>query len=74
MALITLSVRLLTLRINVVETAKIGSFIEQNGESLMRLPYNQYKDFNISKLLTDFNNIPKFVSVFFNRVFKVFHP
>ena len=66
MALITLSVRLLTLRINVVETAKIGSFIETKcGESLMRLPYNQYKDFNISKLLTDFNNIPKFVSSFF---------
>ena len=65
MALITLSVRLLTLRINVVETAKIGSFIETKcGESLMRLPYNQYKDFNISKLLTDFNNIQKFVSSF----------
>ena len=74
LALITLSVRLLTLRISFIETGKIGSFIETKcGESLMKVPYNQYKNFNISKLLTDFNNIPKFVSNFFNQVFKVFH-
>ena len=66
LALITLSVRLLTLRISFIETGKIGSFIETKcGESLMKVPYNQYKNFNISKLLTDFNNIPKFVSNIF---------
>ena len=63
-SLIALSTRLLTLRIVLVETAAIGAFIETKcGESLMGVPYKSYKDLNISKLLTDFNNVPIFVNV-----------
>ena len=65
-SLLTLCIRLLSLRINILETAKIGAFIEAKcGESLLKVPYKFYKDLNISILLTDFNNIPKFVNDFF---------
>ena len=65
-SLIALSVRLLTLRIVLVETAEIGAFVEKKcGESLMNVPYNFYRDINISMILTDFYNIPKFVNIFF---------
>ena len=64
-SIITLTIRLLTLRISFIETAKIGAFIETKcGESLMGVPYSYYKNLNISILLTDFNNIPKFVGNF----------
>ena len=65
-SLITLSIRLLTLRINYIETSKIGAFIERKcGESLIGIPYTFYKDLNISTLISDFNNIPKFAIDFF---------
>ena len=70
-SLITLSVRLLTLRIVFFETAKIGGFIETKcGESLMEVPYASYKNLNISKILTDFNNIPIFVNDVFQSSFQ----
>ena len=65
-SLLTLYIRLLTLRINTIEITKIGAFIEAKcGESLLKVPYKSYKDLNISILLTDFNNIPKFISSVF---------
>ena len=65
-SLVALSIRLLTLRIVLVETAAIGAFIETKcGESLMGVPYTFYRDIDISMTLTDFYNIPRFVNIFF---------
>ena len=65
-SLLALSIRLLTLRIVLVQTAEIGAFIEAKcGESLMEVPYKFYRDIDISIILTDFYNIPKFVNIFF---------
>ena len=70
-SLIALSIRLLTLRLVFVQTAEIGAFIETKcGESLMEVPYKSYKDLNISKLLTDFNNIQIFVNDVFQSSFQ----
>ena len=65
-SLIALFVRLLSLRIVLFEMAEIGAFIEKKcGESLMEVPYKFYKDINISMILTDFYNVPKFINIFF---------
>ena len=70
-SLVALSIRLLTLRIVLVETAAIGAFIETKcGESLMGVPYTFYRDIDISMTLTDFNNVPIFVNDVFQSSFQ----